>query len=235
VDRPVLRPRLAVRLLGAWSLAVLLAVLLAGCASDAPSPPAGSAAPSSSERAAPSSSASAGPVASPPSPGGLWSLASRAIGATGRLRVIVVGGTPDELRIEPRASAAVSDGMLLSVCVDGRAYEIDGFTATPRPARWTCGSASFISAFRRTGQPREAWNASMPVDSEILETVVADGRDRWRWEYAAISETLGGPVRSTLLMDAATGRLLSGTRSAPDGDVRWTFSYTTIFLPVQLP
>jgi hypothetical protein len=36
-------------------------------------------------------------------------------------------------------------------------------------------------------------------------------------------------------MDAETGRLLSGTRSDPTGDVRFTFSYTTIFTPVQLP
>ena len=147
----------------------------------------------------------------------------------------MVGGTPDELRFEPRASAALTDGTLQTVCLDGRAYEIEGFTATPRPARWTCGAASFVSSFRRTGQPREAWNSSLPTDSEILETVVADGPDRWRWEYAAISDPLGGPVRATLLMDAATGRLLSGTRRDPDGDLRWTFSYTTIFLPVELP
>ena len=223
--RPVPRTRPAVPLL------LALVLLVAGCGSDAPSPPFGS---GLSSPGLPSSS-SAGPAPSPPSAGTFWSIASGAIGATGRLRVIVVGGTPNELRFEPRASAALSEGTLLTVCIDGRAYEIDGFTATPRPARWSCGSASFVSGFRRAGQPREAWNASMPVDSEILETVVADGRDRWRWEYAATSEALGGAVRATLLMDAATGRLLSGTRRDPTGDVRWTFNYTTIFLPVELP
>jgi hypothetical protein len=157
------------------------------------------------------------------------------MGATERLRVIVVGGTPDELRFEPRASASLTDGDLTTVCLDGRAYDIDGFVATERDARWTCGGAAFVSSFRRTGQPREAWNNSVPEDRAIRERVVADGRDRWRWEYTARSDELGGTVRTTLLMDATTGRLLSGTRRDPGGDVRWTFNYTALFTPVQLP
>ena len=39
----------------------------------------------------------------------------------------------------------------------------------------------------------------------------------------------------TLVMDAASGRLLSGTRRDPSGDLRWTFNYTALFTPVQLP
>ena len=162
-------------------------------------------------------------------------MASRALGATERLRVIVVGGTPDELRFEPRASAALIDGDLATVCVDGRAYDIDGFEATEREARWTCGASAFVSSVRRSGQPREAWNNSVPEDTAIRERVVADGPDRWRWEYSARSAELDGPVRATLLMDAATGRLLSGTRRDPTGDVRWTFNYTALFTPVALP
>lgn len=155
--------------------------------------------------------------------------------ATARLRLIVVGREPDEYRFEPRASAALVDGGLRVVCVEGGAYEIDGFRATPRPARWTCGFSSLVTAFRRTGQPTEAWNATVAEDARVRERVVADAGDRWRWEYTAISEALGGRVRVTLIMDATTGRLVSGTRSDPTGDVRWTFNYTALFTPVQLP
>lgn len=157
------------------------------------------------------------------------------MGATERLRVIVVGGSPNEFRFEPRASASLTDGDLTTVCVDGRAYDIEGFEATERTARWTCGAAAFVSSFRRSGQPREAWNNSVPEDSAIHERVVADGRERWRWEYSARSAELNGPVRTTLVMDAATGRLLSGTRRDPASDVRWTFNYTALFTPVGLP
>lgn len=162
-------------------------------------------------------------------------MASRAMTVTGRLRLIVVGADPDEYRFELRASASLIDGVLHVVCVDGRAYDIDGFTATPRPERWTCGPGSLISGFRRTGRPQEAWNTSVPTDSRSRETVVSDSRGRWRWEYAATSEALGGPVRTTLVMDAETGRLLSGTRTDPTGSVRYTFNYTALFLPVELP
>jgi hypothetical protein len=157
------------------------------------------------------------------------------LNATGRLRLIVVGGSPNEFRFETRASAALVDGTLKVVCMEGQAYAIDGFRATPRPARWTCGTSAFVSSMRRTGRPLEAWNASIPVDTSIRERVLPEGRDRWRWEYVARSTTLDGPVRTTLIMDAATGRILSGTRTDPSGNVRWTFSYTTIFTPVQLP
>jgi len=213
---------------------LLLIVVLIAVAACGEGGPTGAASPAASTSTADPLDA-ASPAASPPTPPAFWTLASRALNATGRLRVIVVGGSPDELRIETRASAALLEGILTVVCVEGQAYAVDGFRATPWPARWTCGTNAFVSSLRRTGRPLEAWNASIPVDTSIRERVLPEGRDRWRWEYVGRSPILDGPVRATLIMDAATGRLLSGTRSDPSGNVRWTFSYTTIFTPVQLP
>ena len=175
------------------------------------------------------------PVGSPPAAAAFWAEAARALSVTERLRVIVVGGTPNELRYEPRASAALDGGELHVVCVDRQAYDIDGFRAKVRPASWACGSSALVSSFRRTGRPLEAWNSTLPTDDAVQEQVVADGRDRWRWDYTATSKVLGGLVTTTLLMDAATGRLLSGNRTDPNGSVRWTFNYTQIFSPVELP
>jgi hypothetical protein len=207
---------------------VLLAALVVFAACGDPAPSGGSGVTGASPSAA-------GPPPTPPTTGAFWSMASRAIGATQRLRVIVVGGSPDELRFEPRASASVTEGELTTVCIEGRAYDIDGFEATQRDARWTCGVAAFVASFRRSGQPREAWNGSVPEERAIRERVVAGGSDRWRWEYSARAADGSGTVQATLLMDAETGRLLSGTRRDPSGDVRWTFNYTGLFTPVQLP
>ena len=207
---------------------MLLAVLIAACGE--PSGP--TATPGSSGPVA-SSTATADPT--PPSPIGFWTAAALALGKTGRLRVIAVGAAPNELRYEPRASAALDAGELLVVCLANEAYDINGFRAKPRPARWACGTNALVTSFRRTGRPVEAWNATLTVDTNVRERIVADGRDRWRWEYTATSKALGGQVRSTLLMDVATGRLLSGTRVDPTGSSRWTFSYTQLFSPVELP
>lgn len=213
---------------------MLLVVLLIAVAACGEGVPTGGGTPAASQSLA-DASGGARPGASPLTPPAFWASASQALNATGRLRVIVVGGAPDELRIETRASAALVKGELTLVCVDGQAYTIDGFRATPQPSRWACGTSAFVSSMRRAGRPLEAWNASVPVDISIRERVLPEGRDRWRWEYVARSPSLDGPVRATLIMDAATGRLLSGNRSDPSGNVRWTFSYTTIFTPVQLP
>ena len=74
----------------------------------------------------------------------------------------------------------------------------------------------------------------MLTNSKIRETVSLEGK-LWRWTYAATSKQLGGAVRTTLLIDPVTGRLVSGTRVDPRGSTRYAFSYTTIFAPIQLP
>jgi hypothetical protein len=206
-----------------------VALLVGGCGSN------GGPSAAASVAASPATSGEPTPVGSPPSAAAFWAEAARALSVTQRLRVIVVDGMPNELRYEPRASAALDRGELRVVCVDRQAYDIDGFRARERPASWACGSSALVSSFRRTGRPLEAWNSTLPTDDDVRELVVADGRDRWRWDYTATSRALGGLVTTTLLMDAATGRLLSGNRTDPTGSVRWTFNYTQIFSPVELP
>jgi hypothetical protein len=65
--------------------------------------------------------------------------------------------------------------------------------------------------------------------------VTSPSRDKWQWAYTASSKILGGTVKTTLVLDATTGRLLSGSRTDPTGTTRFTFSYTTIFAPIALP
>ncbi len=56
-------------------------------------------------------------------------------------------------------------------------------------------------------------------------------KGRWQWDYVANSKNLGGSVKTTLVLDPTTGRLLSGSRTDKTGTTRFTFSYTTIFAP----
>lgn len=140
-----------------------------------------------------------------------------------------------ELRFEPKASGAVADGALGSICLTGAAYTVQGTTSTSVPGRWACGASALVSGFRKSGQPVYAWNTRLPADTKIKERVATTSRDRWQWDYVATSRILGGTVKTTLVLDSTSGRLISGSRTDPTGTTRFTFSYTTIFAPIALP
>ena len=232
-------------------LLVIAGLTLAGC--DVINPPStrpgGSTQPSTAPASGPAASGSAAPPATSPSsptpsasPGqvganaeGFWKLAARALSKSGRLRLVITGAGTRELRYEPKASGAIADGALASVCVGGAAYIVQGFQSTTVPGRWACGGSALISSFRRSGQPVYAWNTRLPADTRIRERLAIVNKGRWRWTYTATSTILKGPVTTTLLIDVETGRLISGTRKDPTGNIRYTFSYTTIFAPIQLP
>jgi len=129
----------------------------------------------------------------------------------------------------------IADGTLSSVCFGGASYVIQGIQSSAIPGKWACGGSAFASSFRKTGQPAYAWNTRVPTDTRIKEVVTAPSKDRWQWDYTATSPILAGPVRATLLLDPATGRIVSGSRTDPTGTTRYTFSYTTIFSPIGLP
>ncbi len=228
-------------------LPLIAVVVVAACGSSTPSAspivspaPTGGVGPlaSAPASATPSGSAAA-PSASPtpPVPGvaAFWSLSARALSRSGRLRLIISGPSTRELRFEPKASATVADGTVASICLQSASYNIQGFRATVIPGKWACGGSALASSFRRSGQPLAAWNTRLPSDSAIHERVTLQGKGRWQWEYTANSPALGGQVKATLLLDLATGRLVSGQRSDPTGSYRYSFSYTTIFAPVSLP
>jgi len=147
----------------------------------------------------------------------------------------MTGGAKRELRFEPKASAAVADGAVSSICLAGAAYTIQGITSTRVPAKWACGGSALVSSFRKSGQPVYAWNTRLPADTKIRERVALVARGRWQWDYTSTSTILHGTVHTTLLLDVATGRLASGARTDPTGTTRYTFSYTTIFAPIALP
>lgn len=92
-----------------------------------------------------------------------------------------------------------------------------------------------MSGFRKSGQPVYAWNSRLPVDLNIKERVSVPAKGRWQWDYTATSKNLGGTVRATVVLDANSGRVVSGTRTDRTGTTRFTFSYVTIFAPIALP
>jgi len=165
---------------------------------------------------------------------GFWTAAARALSRSGRLRVVMKGSGTRELRYEPKASGVVADGSLTSACSSGAAYAINGLRSASVPGKWACGGSALVSSFRKSGQPLYAWNSRLPVDSKIKERVSA-AKGRWQWDYVANSKNLGGSVKTTLVLDPATGRLLSGSRTDKTGTTRFTFSYTTIFAPIAVP
>ena len=222
--------------------AVLAALLVAACGSNSPASPSASPAPSAvASGSGPLGSASTVPVASAsaspinPSVTSFWTLAARALSRSGRLRLILTGTGTRELRFEPKASGVIVDGALASVCLGGASYTIQGLTYVAIPAKWACGGSALVSSFRKSGQPVYAWNSRLPVDSKIKELVTIASKGRWQWDYTATSTILGGAVKTSLLLDATTGRLISGSRTDPTGQTRYTFSYTTIFAPIALP
>lgn len=224
---------------------VLAALLIVeACGADNPTSPdtsasaAGSLAPSaaaSSAGAPPAVTGTASASAPVPTLTGFWTLAARALSRSGRLRLVLSGTGRRELRFEPRASGVVTGGSLVSACLAGAAYTITGRRATAVPGKWACGGSALASGFRKSGQPVYAWNTRLPADSRIKESVSVASKGRWQWDYAATSKALGGTVTTSLTLDVATGRLVSGTRTDPKETTRYTFSYTTILAPIALP
>jgi hypothetical protein len=151
------------------------------------------------------------------------------------LRLVISGDGTRELRFEPKASAAVADGAVASVCLAGAAYTLRDMRSALVPGRWACGGSALASAFRKSGQPVYAWNTRLPADTKIKERLSTPSKGRLQWNYTARSTILGGTVRTQLVQDVATGRLIGGSRTDPTGTTRYTFSYTTIFAPIALP
>lgn len=227
---------------GSAAFLLLTAVLVvAACGSEPPatpgasnaSPGASASGPVASASRVPGASASADP--SVPTVSGFWTLAARALSKSGRMRLIMSDGGTHELRFEPKASAVMADNALASVCLTGAAYTVQGMRSVVVPGKWACGASALVSAFRKSGQPVYAWNTRLPVDTKIRERVAVASKGRWQWDYAATSRILRGTVKTTLLLDATTGRLISGSRTDPTGTTRFTFSYTSIFAPIALP
>jgi hypothetical protein len=162
-------------------------------------------------------------------------MAARALSRSGRLRLVMSGNGVRELRFEPKSSGVFADGSLSWVCTSGASYTVLGLKSTVVPGKWACGGSALQSSFRKSGQPVYAWNTRLPVDTKIKETVTSPSRDKWEWVYTATSKILGGSVKTTLMLDTTTGRLISGSRTDPTGTTRFTFSYTTIFAPIALP
>ena len=151
------------------------------------------------------------------------------------MRLIMSGNGTRELRFEPKASAVVADNALSSVCLTGASYTVQGMRSVVVPGKWACGASALVSAFRKSGQPVYAWNTRLPVDTKIKERVSVASKGRWQWDYVATSTILRGTVKTTILLDVASGRLIAGSRTDPTGTTRFTFSYTTIFAPIALP
>jgi hypothetical protein len=127
----------------------------------------------------------------------------------------------------------VIDGDVVFVCRDGKAY--DGQSGWMEvPGDWTCGTGALAAGFRLTGQPLDAWGPSLPPDEAIVESVVvADGL--WRWEYRGRNPFAGGAVRTSVVLDPATGQIRSASRSDPTGDTTYGISYRESFPSIAVP
>ena len=170
----------------------------------------------------------------PPTIEAFWTAAAGAVEEAGRLRVRVIGPAPGELRYQPDRSATAIDGLVVFVCIDGRAYDgQSGFTELP--GTWTCGPEALVRGFRQAGQPLDAWNAELPPDQGIEETIALEPDGTWRWGYRARSLFAGGEVLTTVMLDPAIGQIRSASRTDPTGDTTYGLSYTEPFPDIALP
>ena len=163
-----------------------------------------------------------------------WSRVSSSIAAATRLRIVVTRPDPVELRYEPKASGAATHGNLQTACIAGVWYTIVHVRATAVKGSWLCGSAALSASFRAVGQPLESWNSTLPTNTRVKEAVTIVANGRWQWRYTARAAQLG-IVITTLLLDPASGRIISGQRTDSLGLTAYTFSYTGIFAPIELP
>jgi uncharacterized protein YceK len=186
--------------------------------------------------AAPAPTAVPTPTAAPtaPSVDALWAAVASAIDRRGHLRIRVIGPSPGELRYEPAASATVASGQLTFVCVGGKAY--DGQSSfEPVPGSWECGTKALVHGFRGAGLPLDAWNDSLPPDSEIRESVKVLEDGTWRWSYSGLNPVFGGQIRATVVVDAATGEIRSASRQDPTGATTYGISYAETFPKIVRP
>jgi hypothetical protein len=139
------------------------------------------------------------------------------------------------LRFEPSASATVVDGELLFVCRNGRAFDGQGGFAE-MAGRWTCGSDALVRGFRTMGQPVDAWTDELPLDDEVRETYDLLENGDWRWRYRAENAILGsGPIKVTVVIDPATGRITAASRTDPLGRTTWKPTYGASFPEIAVP
>lgn len=202
-------------------------------------PPSPSPSPNPSPGPSPSPSPSRAPSVGPSGPAaptiaGFWRTVEGALEEAGRVEVTVDGPSPGRLRYEATRSATVIDGQPTFVCVGTRAY--DGQSGWDRvPGTWSCGPEALTQGFRTIGQPLDAWNASLPSDAAIEEETSLVGTDLdWRWTYQARSP-FAGQVKTVIVADRATGRILSAVRTDTAGETVYRFDYDSSFPPIVAP
>ena len=165
-------------------------------------------------------------------------------------RDVLAGGSPGTLTVRPASprddgqrhprAALRAEGvgrrrgrLASSACASGAACTMQGLRSATIPGKWACGGSALVSSFRKSGQPLYAWNSRLPVDSKIKARVSA------RQGPLAVVDTgelkILGVVKTTLVLDSATGRLLFGLPHRQDRHDPYTFSYTTIFAPIAVP
>lgn len=163
-----------------------------------------------------------------------WRAVGTALAEAGRVEVTVAGPSPGRLRYQPTASATVIGGDPTFVCVDGAAYDgQSGWDSVP--GSWTCGVEALVRGFRTIGQPLDAWSSALPADAEIDEETALVGADLdWRWSYRARSP-FAGQVKTVLVVDPATGRILSARRIDAAGETEYRFDYASSFPAIEAP
>jgi hypothetical protein len=198
--------------------------------------PGGSREPSIVPSASPAGSAGPAPSPTPipPTATEVWVAAGDAIRNAGRVSVRVTGPSPGTLRYEPDASATVIGGSIVFVCRDSAAYDgQNGFRQVP--GTWACGVAALVSGFRTTGQPLGAWSPSLPLDTNVNETVQVLPDGTWRWAYQGRNPVFGGQIRAEVIVDPATGRVTSGSRTDPTGKTTYSLDYAASFPTIVVP
>lgn len=227
------------------------ALIVGGCGGGSPTPatstpspasspsstatPASSPTPSPPLSPTPALSPTPTPAPTPPAVDAFWEAVLRGLDEAGRLRVTVIGPSPGVLRYEPEASATVAEGTVVFICADGGAFDGQGGSFTPVPGFWDCGGPAFVSGFRRSGQPLDAWSDDLPTDDSIVETTALEPDGRWRWDYQARSAVFGGTVTATVWVDPVSGQIRDARRTDPTGDTRYGISYGETFPPIIPP
>jgi hypothetical protein len=86
-----------------------------------------------------------------------------------------------------------------------------------------------------TGQPLDAWSADLPPDEEIEESLSVTPDGTWMWDYRGRNPFAGGRVRTTVVLDPATGQIRSASRIDPTGETTYGISYVESFPAIRLP
>ncbi len=202
-------------------------------------PTASSPSPATTPSATPTPTGTPGATAASPPPlpstaAEFWAVATQALVSAVRVRLVVSGPSPGEIRYEATASATYLDDHPIFVCLVGIAY--DGQNQfEPVPGTWSCGAAAIRDGFQNLGQPLDAWSRDFEANSGIRERLALEADGRWRWDYAAQSPQYGGRVTASVWLDPATGRILKASRVDPIGTSTYRFEYGASFAPIALP